>query len=172
MSGLFFLWRPRFEDSTLLPRPPSTVWRMPAKPRYTHLCDWKWAYPPDIGSKARWSKKTSGKPRKKMLKSTRPNYHLSSEVCLELSGYFAEGSQISAKLANIMKERTVETTELYTAMSRLTVSEFNRTYASFKRDTTRQIQHELAQDTERAKGAPAKLPRRFWKRMFKILARP
>ncbi|KAJ6002564.1 hypothetical protein N7451_005111 [Penicillium sp. IBT 35674x] len=125
---------------------------------------------------------------KNMPKSARPNYLLYSEKCLEL------------ELADILKKRTVETTELYTAMSRLTVSEFNRTYASYKRDPNRQIQHELVQDTERAKevqhetaqdterakeiqhklahdtkrakDALAKLLRRFWKRIFKNLARP
>ncbi|KAJ5986576.1 hypothetical protein N7451_010941 [Penicillium sp. IBT 35674x] len=39
-------------------------------------------------------------------------------------------------------------------MSRLAVSEFNRTYDSFKRVPNKQLQHELAEELERAKDAP------------------
>ncbi|KAJ5127415.1 hypothetical protein N7448_008194 [Penicillium atrosanguineum] len=76
------------------------------------------------------------------------DYLLLTELLLEAGEVFTEGIQISAELANVYKERTVQTTELYTAMSRLSVSEFKRTYASLKRDQNRQMRHELAQDNK------------------------
>jgi hypothetical protein len=56
--------------------------------------------------------------------------------------------QISTELADVYKERTVRNTELYTAMERLTDSEFNRTYASLGRDANRPMRHELAKSHE------------------------
>lgn len=65
------------------------------------------------------------------------NYLLASEKILELAGVFKEMAQVVTELANICKERTTQITELYIAMSRLTDSEFNRTYDSLKRDPKR-----------------------------------
>jgi hypothetical protein len=77
---------------------------------------------------------------------TETDYLLLAEFNLELGQLFTEGIQITTKLANIYKERTVENTDLYTAMSRLSDSEFNRTKASFRRDPNQQMRYELAQD--------------------------
>ncbi|KAK4861624.1 hypothetical protein LT330_003659 [Penicillium expansum] len=74
------------------------------------------------------------------------DYLMITEYLLEMGRLYTEGMQISTELANVYKERTVRNVELYTAMSRLTDSEFNRTYASLKRDPSRQVRHELAQD--------------------------
>lgn len=79
-------------------------------------------------------------------KPTETDYLLLAELTLEMGQLFTEGMQITTKLANIYKERTVENTELYTAISRLSVSEFNRTNASFRRDPNQQMRYELAQD--------------------------
>jgi hypothetical protein len=99
------------------------------------------------------------------------NYILSSELLSELAEFFTEGSLITTELAKVIRERTFQNTNLYTAMSRLTISEFNRTYASLKRGPNRQIRFKLAEEIERIKDAPTKAPRSFWKRLFKHLAR-
>ncbi|KAJ5478446.1 hypothetical protein N7530_003955 [Penicillium desertorum] len=67
---------------------------------------------------------------------------------LELGQLCTEGVQISTELANVYKERTIRNTELYTAMFRLTDSEFNRTYVSLGRDANQQMRHQLAQNHE------------------------
>ena len=71
-----------------------------------------------------------------------------TEVLLEMSRLYTDGTQIATKLANVYKECTFQNTELCIAMSRLTVSEFNRTYTSLKRDPPRQMRHKLAQGHE------------------------
>jgi hypothetical protein len=76
----------------------------------------------------------------------KPDYLLLAELTLEMGRAFTEGTQVATELTNVYKERTVQNTELYTAMSRLTVSEFNRTYASLRRDPNQQMRHVLAQD--------------------------
>ncbi|KAJ6132589.1 hypothetical protein N7471_007804 [Penicillium samsonianum] len=77
---------------------------------------------------------------------TDTDYHLLAELCSEMGRFCAEAMHTATELANIYKERTVQNTELYTAMSRLTDSEFNRTYASLRPDPNPQVQHELAKD--------------------------
>ncbi|CAI7647097.1 unnamed protein product [Penicillium viridicatum] len=61
---------------------------------------------------------------------------------LLLDELFREGSHMATELADVYKERTVGNTELYTAMLRLTASEFDQTYASLNRDPNRQMRHE------------------------------
>lgn len=75
-------------------------------------------------------------------KPTDTDYVLLEEVSQELSRKFTEVAHITAELANVYKERVAGNTELYTAMLRLTVSEFDQTYASLRRDPNRQMQHE------------------------------
>lgn len=75
-------------------------------------------------------------------KPTDTDYVLFEEVSQELSRKFTEVAHIIAELANVYKERVAGNTELYTAMLRLTVSEFDQTYASLRRDPNRQMQHE------------------------------
>lgn len=65
------------------------------------------------------------------------DYPRIAEFCLEISRLFAEGVPIGTELANLFKECTDPNTELYIAMSRLTQSEFDRTYASLRRDPNR-----------------------------------
>ncbi|KXG48147.1 uncharacterized protein PGRI_020170 [Penicillium griseofulvum] len=79
-------------------------------------------------------------------KPTDSDHLLRAELLLEMSRLFAEGSHISRELADIYKERPGPNSELYVAMSRLTFSEFDRTYASLRRNANRQIQDELGQD--------------------------
>lgn len=110
--------------------------------------------------------RTMEKFEKNTPRSANGNYVLSSKLFLELSGFFLEGFQITTELANITKERTIQNTQLYTAMSRLTVSEFNSTYASLKRGQNQQIRHELAEESERVEDTPAK-PVRSFGREFK-----
>ncbi|CAG7943063.1 unnamed protein product [Penicillium nalgiovense] len=76
------------------------------------------------------------------------DYFQAVNFFLELGQLCTEGVQISTESANIHKERTIQNTELYTAMSRLTDTEFNRTYASLGRDSNRLMRHELDQDHE------------------------
>lgn len=73
------------------------------------------------------------------------NYPLMQEVFLEMGRFYTEGIQVSSELANVYQERTAQITDLYIAMSRLTNSEFIRTYASSRRDPNPQERHELAQ---------------------------
>ncbi|KAJ5958800.1 uncharacterized protein N7479_005950 [Penicillium vulpinum] len=78
------------------------------------------------------------------------DYPLLVEVTLEMSRLYTDGAQACTELANMYKERTVQNTDIYTAMSRLTVDEFNRTYSSLRRDPIQQMRHEPAQeDTDR-----------------------
>ncbi|KAF3029387.1 hypothetical protein E8E15_009392 [Penicillium rubens] len=77
-----------------------------------------------------------------------PGYFQAANFCLEMSQFCTEGAQIATELANVYKERTVRNIELYTAMERLTESEFNRAYASLGRDANQQMRHQLAQDHE------------------------
>lgn len=65
---------------------------------------------------------------------------------LELVRLSKDFTQTATELANAFKERAIQNTDLYIAMSRLSDSEFDRTYTSLKRDVTRNIRHELAQD--------------------------
>lgn len=81
-------------------------------------------------------------------KLTETDYLRLTEVLLEMSRLYTEGTQIATELANVYKERTFQNTEICIAMSRLTVSEFNRTYTSLRRDPPLQMGHELAQDHE------------------------
>ncbi|KGO72750.1 hypothetical protein PITC_057260 [Penicillium italicum] len=79
------------------------------------------------------------------------DYHMVAEYALGMARLCGELVQVSTELANIYKERTVRNTELYIAMSRLTVCEltvceFNRTYASSRQGSNRQVRHEPAQD--------------------------
>jgi hypothetical protein len=70
------------------------------------------------------------------------------ELFQNLNQLFTEGAQASGELVNLYKERTAQNTELYLAMSKLTASEFDRTYASLKRGANQQIRHELGQDNK------------------------
>ncbi|KAJ5696964.1 hypothetical protein N7536_007376 [Penicillium majusculum] len=79
-------------------------------------------------------------------KPTETDYLLFAELLLEMGRSFTEAMQVTTQLGNIYKERTVRNTELYIAMSRLTASEFNQTYASLRRDPNQQMRHELDQD--------------------------
>ncbi|CAI7634582.1 unnamed protein product [Penicillium glandicola] len=74
------------------------------------------------------------------------DYPLIGEAYLNLSRLFAEAAPISAEIGNLSKERTDQNTELHIAISRLTQSEFDRTYVSLRRDPNRQTRHKLAQD--------------------------
>lgn len=75
-------------------------------------------------------------------KPTETDYLLLAELLLEMGRSYTEAMQVATQLGNIYKERTVRNTELYIAMSRLTASEFNQTYASLRRDPSRQMRHE------------------------------
>lgn len=77
---------------------------------------------------------------------TETDYLQRAELLLKMSQLYTEGMQVATELADVYKERSIQNTELYTAMSRLTDSEFNRTYASLRRDPNPQVQHKLAQD--------------------------
>ncbi|KAJ6189034.1 hypothetical protein N7519_003942 [Penicillium mononematosum] len=80
---------------------------------------------------------------------TDTDYLMLAELFQELGQLCAEGVQVATELGNIYKERTVRNTGLYTAMERLTDSEFNRTYASLGReDANQQMRHQLARDHE------------------------
>ncbi|CAI7665415.1 unnamed protein product [Penicillium glandicola] len=79
-------------------------------------------------------------------KPTESDDLLFAEYILEAGQLFKEGMNMSTELANVYKERSAQNTELCTAMSRLTDSEFNRTYASLRRDPNRQMRHKMAQD--------------------------
>lgn len=76
-----------------------------------------------------------------MKKATDTDYVLLEEMFQELGRLFTEGMHMTTELANVYKERVVGNTELYTAMLRLTVSEFDLTYASLRRDPNRQMRH-------------------------------
>lgn len=56
--------------------------------------------------------------------------------------------QIAIELADVFKKRADENRGLYFALSKLTESEFNRTYASLKRDVNWQMQHAQAEDNQ------------------------
>ncbi|CRL23389.1 unnamed protein product [Penicillium camemberti] len=79
-------------------------------------------------------------------KPTETDYLLLAELLLDMGRSYTEAMQVATQLGNIYKERTVRNTELYIAMSRLTASEFNQTYASLRRNPNRQMRHELAHD--------------------------
>jgi hypothetical protein len=63
-------------------------------------------------------------------KPTDTDYLLLEELFQEMGRLFTEAAQMATELADIYKERIVGNTELYTAMLRLTVSEFDQIYAS------------------------------------------
>lgn len=75
-------------------------------------------------------------------KPTDTDYLLLEGLFQEMGRLFTEAARMATELANVYKERIVGNTELYTAMLRLTVSEFDQTYASLRRDPNRQMQHE------------------------------
>jgi hypothetical protein len=109
------------------------------------------------------------KKSKNLVKKKKPaenDYLLLAETTQEGSRIFTEGMQIATELSNIYKERAVQNTELYTAMSRLTTSEFNRTYASLKRNPNLRS-HDTANVSKTTDDAPAKPPMSFWKRIWK-----
>ncbi|KAJ5436235.1 hypothetical protein N7445_007120 [Penicillium cf. griseofulvum] len=58
-----------------------------------------------------------------------------------------EQAQVVTELSNALKER-IESPEVYIAMERLSVSEFNRAYASLKQNPNRQMRRELAQNSQ------------------------
>ncbi|KAJ5359601.1 uncharacterized protein N7496_012014 [Penicillium cataractarum] len=67
----------------------------------------------------------------------------------ELGSKCIESGQISIDLADVFETRAGENSGLYIALSKLTESEFNQTYASLKRDNAnRQIQHTPAGDNQ------------------------
>lgn len=115
--------------------------------------------------------KKMDKYEKDVPRSADGNYILSSKILLDMSGFFAEASQVSTALANVLQERTVQNNLLHTAISRLTISEFDCVYASLKQDSTRQIRQKLAKEIETVKDVPEKPPRSFWKKIFMSLAR-
>lgn len=67
------------------------------------------------------------------------------ETSQELGQGCTEMAQVCGWLTNILKERALHNTDLYTAMLKLTESEFNRTYTSLERDPSGQMRHKLAQ---------------------------
>ncbi|KAJ5401043.1 hypothetical protein N7465_011532 [Penicillium sp. CMV-2018d] len=73
---------------------------------------------------------------------TDTDYLLLDELFQGMARLCAEGMYTATELANVYKERIVGNTELYTAMVRLTASEFDQTYASLRRDPNRQMRHE------------------------------
>ncbi|OQD64649.1 hypothetical protein PENPOL_c007G02126 [Penicillium polonicum] len=73
---------------------------------------------------------------------TDTDYLLLDELWRGMGRIFTEGSHMATELADVYKERTVGNTELYTAMLRLTASEFDQTYASLRRDPNQQMGHE------------------------------
>ncbi|KAJ5800540.1 uncharacterized protein N7518_002608 [Penicillium psychrosexuale] len=75
-----------------------------------------------------------------------PSHPQTAELSLGMARLFTEGTAIGTELANLYKERTDQNTELYIAISRLTRSEFDRAYASLRRDPNRQMRDKLAQD--------------------------
>ncbi|KAJ9480623.1 hypothetical protein VN97_g12924 [Penicillium thymicola] len=58
-----------------------------------------------------------------------------------------EEMQLVKKISNVLKER-MENPEIYIAMERLSDSEFDRVYASLKHNPNRQMQRELAQNSQ------------------------
>jgi len=126
--------------------------------------------------------------------ATETDYLVKSEEHLEMGRICIKLAEAVTELANIYKERTVQNTELYVAMSRFTEGEFNRTHASSRRNPNRQMRHELAQACKDSGGcyadklgqnlrshdtanvsktddAPAKPHTSFWKRILKYFAR-
>lgn len=80
-----------------------------------------------------------------ILEAAETNYLGQADAFLEFSAFLEKGLHLCTDLSKVLRERAVQNTELYTAMSRLTESEFNRTYASFKRGISQQlVQHEPA----------------------------
>jgi hypothetical protein len=77
---------------------------------------------------------------------TDTDYLRSSEYLAEGAQPFTEGAHLFTELAILFKERTIQNTDLYTAMSRLTKVEFDRTYASLQRDSSRKTRYEPVQD--------------------------
>lgn len=79
-------------------------------------------------------------------KPAKGDYIQSEEFILEIGRACAEITHVSFELANTFKERTVQYTDIYATISKLTDSELDRTYTSSTRDAN---QHELPQDHER-----------------------
>ncbi|KAJ5087684.1 hypothetical protein N7456_011300 [Penicillium angulare] len=57
------------------------------------------------------------------------------EAALEISRSFKEMERVSRELSKIFKERAFQNNDLHIAMSKLTESELDRTYASLRRDS-------------------------------------
>ncbi|KAJ5369726.1 uncharacterized protein N7496_005818 [Penicillium cataractarum] len=69
-----------------------------------------------------------------------------AERCQEGGRILIEQGLIATDLAKVMRERANrEWNDLYIALSKLTDSEFNQTYASFKQDPNQQIQHAVSE---------------------------
>lgn len=69
--------------------------------------------------------------------------------CQEIGQKRIEEGQLSIELANLCEKWGAgENNGLYIALSTLTESEFNQTYASLKRDANRQMQHALPEDNQ------------------------
>lgn len=65
---------------------------------------------------------------------------------LDIGRVFLDGAQTFTEMAKVYQERTDKNPELYTAISRLSDSEFDRAYTSLNRDSNRQIRNDLAQE--------------------------
>jgi hypothetical protein len=78
-----------------------------------------------------------------------PDWNFLAEYFQESGRKTTEMAQMGTMVANLFKDRTVHnTTELYKALSELDDSELQRAYDSFKRHSTWQMRHELAQNHE------------------------
>ena len=75
-----------------------------------------------------------------------PLYDCGAESFHRMGQIHAEMAQVCAGMENVVKERAAHNTDLYTALDKLTDTEFNRTYDSLKQDPNRQMRHGLAQD--------------------------
>ncbi|KAJ5444780.1 uncharacterized protein N7458_008652 [Penicillium daleae] len=74
---------------------------------------------------------------------TDTDYLRSSEYLAEGAQLFTEGAHLFTELATLFKERTIQNTDLYTAMSRLTKAEFD--LESLLYSETRAGRHDTSQ---------------------------
>lgn len=86
------------------------------------------------------------KQLKKKTPLKTPDWNLMAEFYEEFGGACTEMTQIIAAMVNVCKERAVYNTDLYKAISKLTDDKLERIHDSLKRDPSRQVRHELAQD--------------------------
>lgn len=90
------------------------------------------------------------------------DYSVKAEIFFTVSTFLAEGAEIGTNLANLYKERAGQNHGLHLALSKLTDSEFDQTYASLGRGTRAIGQSLKTHDT-------VNISKGRWKRFWKNL---